>query len=144
MVCPFKKCQVLHSLNSLNGVKSHYNSKNTHLAKAHGDNLIGQRLIKRWQAIHSQGGCVLMSAEDLDKVDGCELKLLEKDLLDANLRADEACLDLDLRELPVDHKRQGALRPGRREHGGCAQGMAGGALGHHSRLISTLNGSLSL
>lgn len=49
MVCPFKSCQALHALNSVNGVKSFYSSRTTHLKKKHAEDPIGQRLIKRWE-----------------------------------------------------------------------------------------------
>jgi hypothetical protein len=102
MVCPFAKCQALHSLNAPSNVKAFYSGKLAHLKVKHGDDPIGKRLIKRWEAVHGDGGGVLLSAEDLDAREGCELKLQDKAWLEANLGDASTPLE-NLRGSPSDH-----------------------------------------
>ena len=103
MVCPIRTCQPRQSLNGPCGIKYHYSASTAHLQRKHPHNPIAQRLVKRWKALHADdaSGGRLISVTDLDNMEGCELKLWDKDWLDANLGTEDEPVG-DIRPPPSD------------------------------------------
>lgn len=57
MVCPIIKCkQARYVFNNPSQTKYFYSSRMSHLKKCHADDPIAERLIKRWEVMHGEGG----------------------------------------------------------------------------------------
>ena len=134
MVCPIRTCQPRQSLNGPCGIKYHYSASTAHLQRKHPHNPIAQRLVKRWKALHADdaSGGRLISVTDLDNMEGCELKLWDKDWLDANLGTEDEPVG-DIRPPPSDFPDHFAPRHCREQRDGTHR-VAGCAPdgGHHS------------